>query len=170
MACSLIFFGLCMTTGTALGRSGRQFAAPQPFMAADTAAMKRTAGIRQGWGRGPMTLPAGLAHFESCRSMMTDDTVRPFARGVTAVVERHGAGARRQLDGGGRDSGREQRAPQESTPQHRVGALQFLCQASKSASASSAATVTAAIARAIHKRMVVASSDQVENFEVHTAE
>lgn len=117
-----------------------------------------------------MTLPAGLAHLVSGRSMMTDGTVRSFARGVAGVVEGHGAGARRQLDGRGRDSGREQRAPQASTQDHRADAFQFLCQASNSASTSSAATVTAAIARAIHKRIVVASSDQIENFEVHAAE
>lgn len=101
---------------------------------------------------------------------MTDYAACPFARGVAAVVERHGTGARRQLDGRGRDGGREQRAPQESTQDHRAEVLQFLCQANNSASASSAATVTAAIARAIHKRIVVASSDQIENFEVHAAE
>ena len=101
---------------------------------------------------------------------MTDYAARPFARGVAIMIEGHGTGARRQLDGRGRGSGREQREPQESTPQHRVGAFQFLCQASKSASASSAATVNAAIARAIHKRMIVASSDQIENFKVHAAE
>ncbi len=101
---------------------------------------------------------------------MTDNAARPFARGVLAVVEGHGTGTRRQLDGRSRCSGREQRAPQERTTQHRAGAFQFLCQASKSASASSAATVTAAIARAIHKRIVVASLDQIENFEVHAAE
>ena len=101
---------------------------------------------------------------------MTDCAVRAFARDVAAMIEGHGTGARGQLDGGDRYSGREQRAPQESTQHHRAKALQFLCQASKSARASSATMVTAAIARAIHKRIVVASSDQIENFEVHAAE
>lgn len=101
---------------------------------------------------------------------MTDYAARPFARGVLVMIEGHGTGARRQLDGRGRGSGREQCEPQDGTQDQRASALQFLCQASKSASASSAATVTAAIARAIHKRIVVASSDPVENFEVHAAE
>jgi len=101
---------------------------------------------------------------------MTDCAVRPFACDVKAMVEGHGTGTRRQLNGRGRDSGREQREPENGAQVHGTEAPQFLCQASKSASASSAATVAAAIARAIHKRIVVASSDQVENFEVHAAE
>lgn len=100
---------------------------------------------------------------------MTDYTAPLFVCDVAAVVEGYGTGARWQLDGCRRDSGCEQPNPQECMQHHRAAAPQFLCQASNSASASSAATVTAAIARAIHKRIVVASSDQVENFKVHAA-
>ena len=117
-----------------------------------------------------MTLPAGLAHLESGRSMVTDGAVRAFARGMLAMVKGHGTGARRKLAGRGRDSGRKQRAPQDYTRDRWAETHQFLCQASSSASAAIAMTVTATIARAIHKRIVVASSDQIENFEVHAAE
>ena len=101
---------------------------------------------------------------------MTGYAARPFARGVAVMIEGHGAGTRRQLDGRGRDRAREQREQQECARDHRTAAHQFLCQASKSASASSAATIAAASARAIHKRIVIASSDQIENFKVHAAE
>jgi len=46
---------------------------------------------------------------------------------------------------------------------------QFLCQANSSTSVTSAMIVAATIARAIHKR-IIASSNPVENFEVHAAE
>src|SRR4030065_208887 len=109
---------LPVTTGATLDRSGGLSAAAQCFMTAGTAAMKCGAGIRQAGRRGPMTLPAGLAHLESARSMMTDGAVRPFARGVTGVVEGHAAGARRHVGGRGRGGGRAPAGEAESTPQN----------------------------------------------------
>lgn len=101
---------------------------------------------------------------------MTDCAASLFVRNVAAMVEGHGAGARRQLHGGGRYGGRKQYEPQQRSLDRQTEAHQFRCQANNSASASIAATVSAAIARAIHKRIVVASSDPVENFEVHAVE
>ncbi len=101
---------------------------------------------------------------------MTDCAVSLFVRNVAAVVEGHGAGARRQLHGGDRYSNRQQCEPQQRSLDHQTEAHQFLCQASNSASASVAATVTTAIARAIHNRIVVAFSDQIENFKMHAVE
>lgn len=117
-----------------------------------------------------MTLPAGLAHLGSRRGVMTDCTASLFVRNVAAMVEGYGAGARRQLHGGGRYRRRKQCELQQRSLDRQTEAHQFPCQASNSASASVAATVSAAIARAIHKRIVVASSDQIENFEMHAVE
>jgi hypothetical protein len=130
------------------------------FMATDAAAMKRGAGIRHGGRGGPMTLPAGILHLRSCRGVMTDYAAPLFVHDVTAMLEGYGTGARRQLDGGSGYAGREQCKPQENTQDHRSEAHQFFCQASKNASASSAVTVNATIARAIHKRIVVAPQTQ----------
>lgn len=58
-----------------------------------------------------MALPAGLAHLGSRGGVMTDCAVSPFVGDVAAMVEGHGAGARRQLDGRGRYSSREQHEP-----------------------------------------------------------